>query len=96
MIINGGIECGHGTEKPQATNRQNYYRKFANYFKVETAASESGGSAGPTLLMGNSPICRASNRANYTRSCLILVLIQKNKFVNSYGQWLLSFYKIVT
>ena len=34
MIINGGIECGHGSEKPQAINRQNYYRKFAEYFKV--------------------------------------------------------------
>ena len=35
MIINGGIECGHGTEKPQAINRQNYYKKFAEYFKVD-------------------------------------------------------------
>ena len=34
MIINGGIECGHGYEKPQATNRQNYYKNFAKYFKV--------------------------------------------------------------
>ena len=34
MIINGGIECGHGYEKPQATNRQAYYRRFAEYFKV--------------------------------------------------------------
>ena len=35
MIINGGIECGHGTEKPQALHRQAYYRKFAEYFKVK-------------------------------------------------------------
>ena len=34
MIINGGIECGHGSEKPQALHRQAYYRKFAEYFKV--------------------------------------------------------------
>jgi hypothetical protein len=34
MIINGGIECGHGYEKPQATNRQEYYRRFAEYLKV--------------------------------------------------------------
>jgi len=35
MIINGGIECGHGYEKPQATNRQEYYRELAKYFKVD-------------------------------------------------------------
>ena len=35
MIINGGIECGHGSEKPQALHRQAYYRKFAEYFKVK-------------------------------------------------------------
>jgi hypothetical protein len=34
MIINGGIECSHGYEKPQATNRQNYYKSFSKYFKV--------------------------------------------------------------
>jgi hypothetical protein len=34
MIINGGIECSHGYEKPQAVNRQNYYRSFSKYFKV--------------------------------------------------------------
>ena len=34
MIINGGIECGHGYEKPQATNRQEYYKQLAKYFKV--------------------------------------------------------------
>ena len=34
MIINGGIECGHGYEKPQATNRQKYYKAFAKYLKV--------------------------------------------------------------
>ena len=34
MIINGGIECGHGYEKPQATNRQKYYKEFAKYLKV--------------------------------------------------------------
>jgi len=40
MIINGGIECGHGYEKPQATNRQEYYKKFAEYFKVDITGEE--------------------------------------------------------
>lgn len=40
MIINGGIECGHGSEKPQAINRQNYYRKFAEYFKLDISNEE--------------------------------------------------------
>jgi len=40
MIINGGIECGHGYEKPQATNRQQYYKKFAEYFKVDISGEE--------------------------------------------------------
>ena len=35
MIINGGIECGHGSEKPQALHRQAYYRKFSEYLKVK-------------------------------------------------------------
>ena len=39
MIINGGIECGHGYEKPQATNRQGYYKKFAKYFKVSSCTN---------------------------------------------------------
>lgn len=40
MIINGGIECGHGSEKPQAINRQEYYKKFAEYFKVDISGEE--------------------------------------------------------
>jgi len=40
MIINGGIECGHGSEKPQAVNRQEYYRHFAEYFKVDISGEE--------------------------------------------------------
>jgi hypothetical protein len=28
-IINGEIECGHGTEKPQVVNRIIYYKKFS-------------------------------------------------------------------
>ena len=39
MIINGGIECGHGYEKPQATNRQKYYKEFAKYLKVSHSLS---------------------------------------------------------
>lgn len=40
MIINGGIECGHGYEKPQAKNRQNYYKNFAKYFKLDISGEE--------------------------------------------------------
>jgi hypothetical protein len=40
MIINGGIECGHGYEKPQATNRQKYYKAFAKYLKVNIEGEE--------------------------------------------------------
>ena len=40
MIINGGIECGHGYEKPQATNRQKYYKAFAKYLKVSPFISD--------------------------------------------------------
>ena len=41
MIINGGIECGHGYEKPQATNRQKYYKEFAKYLKVSLLCFKS-------------------------------------------------------
>jgi len=34
-IINGGIECGKGTETQQARNRVDYYRKFAKYLGVQ-------------------------------------------------------------
>jgi chitodextrinase len=37
MIINGGIECGSGTDKPQAVNRANYYVEFARELGVATA-----------------------------------------------------------
>jgi len=40
-IINGGIECGQGTDKPQALNRISYYRSMAAYFNVPIAASEA-------------------------------------------------------
>merc|ERR1712180_300896 len=40
MIINGGIECGHGYEKPQATNRQEYYKNFAKFFKLDISGEE--------------------------------------------------------
>lgn len=39
-IINGGIECGSGTEKPQSVNRIEYYRQHANYLNVPIAADE--------------------------------------------------------
>jgi len=34
-IINGGIECGKGSESQQSINRAEYYRYFANYLGVE-------------------------------------------------------------
>ena len=34
-IINGGIECGKGSETQQALNRAGYYREFAKYLEVE-------------------------------------------------------------
>jgi len=34
MIINGGIECGKGSETAQAKNRADYYREFAKYLRV--------------------------------------------------------------
>merc|ERR1711962_6868 len=59
MIINGGIECGHGYEKPQALNRQKYYRNFAKYFKLDITGEQlscahmdkfSKGGAGALLI----------------------------------------------
>jgi chitodextrinase len=40
-IINGGIECNSGTDKPQATNRINYYKSTAGYFSVPIANNEA-------------------------------------------------------
>ena len=33
-IINGGIECGKGSETEQARNRANYFKEFAKYLSV--------------------------------------------------------------
>ena len=44
-IINGGIECNSGTEKPQSANRIAYYREMANFFVVPIPATESLGCA---------------------------------------------------
>lgn len=40
-IINGGIECNSGTDKPQATNRISYYKSMAGYFAVPIASTET-------------------------------------------------------
>ncbi len=40
-IINGGIECNSGTDKPQATNRISYYKSMANYFAVPVPTTEA-------------------------------------------------------
>lgn len=39
-IINGGIECGAGSEKPQSLNRIEYYQAHAQYLGVPVEASE--------------------------------------------------------
>ncbi len=40
MIINGGIECNSGTDKPQAANRISYYKEFAREFGVNIAGEQ--------------------------------------------------------
>ncbi|AZZ94276.1 chitin-binding protein [Hahella sp. KA22] len=42
-IINGGIECGHGYEKPQSVNRIDYYRNHAQALNVAIGANEELG-----------------------------------------------------
>lgn len=42
-IINGGIECGHGYEKPQSLNRIAYYQKHAQQLGVPLVGSEQLG-----------------------------------------------------
>jgi chitodextrinase len=40
MIINGGIECGHGYDKPQAVNRAAYYQEFAREMGVSIVGEQ--------------------------------------------------------
>lgn len=42
-IINGGIECGHGYEKPQSLNRMAYYQRHAAQLGVPITAAEQLG-----------------------------------------------------
>ncbi|SEB35606.1 Por secretion system C-terminal sorting domain-containing protein [Tenacibaculum sp. MAR_2009_124] len=35
-IINGGVECGQGTEKPQVLDRIGYYERFASIYNIGT------------------------------------------------------------
>lgn len=42
-IINGGIECGHGYEKPQSLNRISYYQRHAQQLGVPVTAAEQLG-----------------------------------------------------
>ncbi|BAJ00828.1 glycoside hydrolase family 19 protein [Shewanella violacea] len=42
-IINGGIECGSGSEKPQSVNRIEYYQALAQYMGVPIEANEELG-----------------------------------------------------
>ena len=42
-IINGGIECGKGTETQQSRNRVDYFRNFAKYLGVKVEGELSCG-----------------------------------------------------
>ena len=44
-VINGGLECNSGSEKPQAVNRIEYYKQFTNYLKVPIGTTEKLGCA---------------------------------------------------
>ena len=44
-IINGGIECGHGYEKPQSINRMAYYQQHAAALNVPVDSDEALGCA---------------------------------------------------
>ncbi|GGX18227.1 glycoside hydrolase family 19 protein [Aquimarina muelleri] len=35
-IINGGVECGQGTEKPQVLDRIGYYQRFTSIYQIGT------------------------------------------------------------
>ncbi|WP_084050311.1 glycoside hydrolase family 19 protein [Aquimarina macrocephali] len=35
-IINGGVECGQGTEKPQVVDRIGYYQRFTDIYNIGT------------------------------------------------------------
>jgi hypothetical protein len=56
-IINGGHECGKGSETAQATNRIEYYEAFLNHFDlpVEDGTSCSAQSLFPTGGYGDAP-----------------------------------------
>jgi len=41
-IINGGIECGQGAEKPQSANRMRYYQWFADQLGVDYSSELLG------------------------------------------------------
>lgn len=42
-IINGGIECGHGHEKPQSLNRISYFESHGKYLQIKTGENEELG-----------------------------------------------------
>lgn len=46
QIINGGVECGGGSESAQSQNRINYYRDAAAYFQVPVPGNEVLGCKG--------------------------------------------------
>merc|ERR1712061_98551 len=39
-IINGGHECGKGTETPQSSHRMEYYKEFLMWFALPMEAEE--------------------------------------------------------
>jgi len=46
-IINGGVECGNGTELDKTANRYKYYRYFCKYFNVSPGENISCSSQKP-------------------------------------------------
>lgn len=44
-VINGGLECNSGSDKPQAVNRVAYYKQFATYLNVPISSNEKLGCA---------------------------------------------------
>ena len=44
-ILNGGVECGSGSENAKAANRGAYYKEFLNYFKLDATKETDLGCA---------------------------------------------------
>ena len=45
-IINGGVECGGGSENKKASNRGDYFKEFLNVFGLDPNKEKNLGCAG--------------------------------------------------